>query len=52
MEEVDVQGGHHVPDVPVVLEVVQVMKWIGFDEAKAERVAAQIGGRLRDFAEF
>jgi hypothetical protein len=37
---------------PAVSEIVQVMKWIGFDGAKAERVAAQIGGRLRDFAAF
>jgi hypothetical protein len=34
------------------LEIVQVMKWKGFDGVKAERVAAQIGGRRRDFAEF
>jgi hypothetical protein len=42
MEGVNVQGGQQVQDgvvEPVVLEIVQVMKWIGFDEAKAERVA-------------
>jgi hypothetical protein len=33
-------------------EMSQVMKWIGFDDGKAERVAAQIGGKIRDFAEF
>jgi hypothetical protein len=46
MEGVNVQGGQQVQDgvEPVVLEIVQVMKWISFDEAKAERVAAQIGG--------
>jgi hypothetical protein len=37
---------------PAVPEMVQVMKWIGFDGVKAERAAAEIGGRLRDFGEF
>jgi hypothetical protein len=48
--------GHQVPDgvaeEPVVPEMAQVMRWIGFDEAKAGRVAAQIGEKIRDFAEF
>jgi hypothetical protein len=37
---------------PVVPEMVQVMTWNGFVGAQAGRVAAQIGGRLHDFAEF
>jgi hypothetical protein len=28
------------------------MRWIGFDEQKAKRVATQIGERISDFAEF
>jgi hypothetical protein len=55
MKTVKMEDGQQVQDgveEPVVLEIVQVMKWIGFDEAKAERVAAQIGGKLRDFSDF
>jgi hypothetical protein len=56
MDEWDAQEGHQAPDgvaeEPVVPEMAQVMKWISFDDAKAERVAAQIGGKIRDFVEF
>jgi hypothetical protein len=60
MDEWDVQEDHQAPaDVPVVVaeepvipEMVQVMRWIGFDEVKAGRVAAQIGGRICELAEF
>jgi hypothetical protein len=60
MEEWDVQEEHQAPDdvqigvaeEPVIPEMVQVMRWIGFDEVKAGRVAAQIGGRICHFAEF
>jgi hypothetical protein len=51
----EVQNGPPVGEVQgvvVVNEVVQVMTWIGFAGAQAERVAAQIGGKLHDFAEF
>jgi hypothetical protein len=60
MKERDVQERHQAPDSvpedvaeePVILEMVQVMRWIGFNEVKAGRVAAQICGRNCDFAEF
>ena len=56
MDEVDVQDEHLEVDgeeeEPALPEVVQVMAWIGFAGVRAERVAAQIGGRLRDFAEL
>jgi hypothetical protein len=56
MDEWEVLEGHQAPDrvaeKPVVQEMAQVMKWIGFDDAKTERVAAQIGGKIRDFAEL
>ena len=50
--EVDVPAPVGVVVEQVIPEMVQVMRWIGFDDAKAERVAAQIGERIRDFAEF
>jgi hypothetical protein len=37
---------------PAIPEMEQVMRWIGFDEQKAKRVATQIGERISDFAEF
>jgi hypothetical protein len=56
MDEWDVPEGHQATDgvaeESVVPEMAQVMRWIGFDEAKVERVAAQIGEKIRDFAEF
>jgi hypothetical protein len=36
----------------VIPQREQVMRWIGIDEQKARRVAAQIGERICDFAEF
>jgi hypothetical protein len=60
MDEVDVQEEQQAPDEvqvgvaekPAIPEMVQVIRWIGFDEVKAGRVATQIGGRICDFAEF
>jgi hypothetical protein len=56
MDQWDVLEGHQAPvgvaEEPVVPEMAQVMRWIGFEAAKAGRVAAQIGEKIRDFAEF
>jgi hypothetical protein len=60
MDEWDVLEEHQAPDDVsvgvaeelVIPEMVQLMRWIGFDEVKAGRVATQIGGRICDFAEF
>jgi hypothetical protein len=41
-----------VAEEPAIPEIEQVMRWIGFDELKARRVATQIGERICDFAEF
>jgi hypothetical protein len=41
-----------VAEEPAIPEMEQVMRWIGFDELKGRRVAAQIGERFCDFAEF
>jgi hypothetical protein len=41
-----------VAEEPAILEMEQVLRWIGFDELKASRVATQIGERICDFAEF
>jgi hypothetical protein len=41
-----------VAEEPAIPELEQVMRWIGFDELKARRVATQIGERICDFAEF
>jgi hypothetical protein len=40
------------PEEEAINEVLQVMMWIGFQGAQAERVAIQIGGKLQDFAKF
>jgi 3-methyladenine DNA glycosylase/8-oxoguanine DNA glycosylase len=40
------------PEEEPLNEVLQVMMWIGFQGAQAERVAIQIGGKLQDFAKF
>jgi hypothetical protein len=42
----------HASEEPEVPEMMEVMRWIGFDEVKFWRVPAEIGGRLRDFAKF
>jgi hypothetical protein len=56
MDEWDVLEGRQAPDGvaegPVVPGMAQVMRWIGFDDAMAGRVAAQIGEKIRDFTEF
>jgi hypothetical protein len=56
MDEWDAHEEHQAPDgvaeEPIVPEMTQVMKWIGFDDIKAGRMAAQIGRRISDFAEF
>jgi hypothetical protein len=60
MDEWDVREERQAPDnmpvgvagEPTVPDMVQVMRWIGFDEMKARRVATQIGERICDFAEF
>jgi hypothetical protein len=60
MDDWDIQEEYQAPDngpvgvaeEPVIPAMVQVMRWIGFDEMKARRVAAQIGERICDFAEF
>jgi hypothetical protein len=60
LDEWDIQEEYQEPDnvpagvaeEPAIPEMEQVMRWIGFDELKAKRVATQIGERICDFAEF
>jgi hypothetical protein len=60
MDDWDIQEEYQAPDnvpaglalEPAIPEMEQVMRWIGFDELKARRVAAQIGERISDFAEL
>jgi hypothetical protein len=52
MEEGDVQGVHQAPEEPGVPEMVQMMRWVGFDEVQSWRVADEIGGRLSDCTTF
>jgi hypothetical protein len=60
MDKWDIQEEYQAPDnvpaglalEPAIPEMEQVMRWIGFDELKTRRVAAQIAERISDFAEF
>jgi hypothetical protein len=60
MDERDAQEEYQAPEMvpvgvagkPVIPELEQVMRLIGFDKMNARRVAAQIGERICDFAEF